>query len=516
MSAERDIKRTWAILALAATTMAGIALRCLRIADVPLWFDEAITLSIARWPLSSLFFDPVEQSPGLYYALVKLTGTGPSPLAARSLSLLFGSLAIPATYALARHGLGRGPSLVAAAVVALSAYAIDYSQEGRPYMMVIALLLACAIGLLRWIERRQPASLGLAIGAAILAAYSHFIGLVGAGLLLLATFPMADRVGGRSTWLYRSALALFAVAIVPEVQRSLERASLVGAMGWLQPDHVLGFLGRWSEVSLPVALAVRPWTSAGAAGTLILATVVAAFVAVTLATMRGRDWTRRHAAFVSVASALALFPLVLWLFSLTVTPVLMPRTALPGIIGMALVLAIIVERSGRAWLGVLIAATYAAALTNSGTIRPRDQWDAVARLLDRAIAPGDWIVVRPDWQAAALMQAWDGPQAPVLIAYRDSLHRLPNWRRESASAIYYKSVLRPAVQGLPAAPARVVASPRRLWIVSAGGQSDALQRWVGAEPRSVLRLPKGADSEAIIVSVVEPSNPTVPVVPPPR
>ena len=92
------------LIGLSAITLVGLFVRLAEIERWPLWGDEALTLLIAQWPLKILFLVPVDPTPALYYSLHKLfLGPMVGVAAARSISLLCGTLLIPVAYFLARE-----------------------------------------------------------------------------------------------------------------------------------------------------------------------------------------------------------------------------------------------------------------------------------------------------------------------------------------------------------------------------------------------------------------------------
>ena len=152
---------------LLAVTLVGLILRLVNIHDWPLWSDEALTLLIAQWPLQTLFLIPADPTPGLYYALHKaLLGPFAQVATARSISVVAGTLLIPASYFLAKQA--RVPAVLTAALVALSFPLIDYSQEARAYSLLVLLVTLSAGSFLWWARTERlgllVASLGFRAG----------------------------------------------------------------------------------------------------------------------------------------------------------------------------------------------------------------------------------------------------------------------------------------------------------------------------------------------------------------
>ena len=125
----------------------AVALRFFTKSD--LWLDEALTVNIAKVPLSELRHAlERDGAPPLYYVLlhgwIQIFGSG--DVAVRALSGVFGLfamvLAYPAGARLARSDADRRwAGWSAVLVVAASPYAIRYSTEARMYMLAMVLVL---------------------------------------------------------------------------------------------------------------------------------------------------------------------------------------------------------------------------------------------------------------------------------------------------------------------------------------------------------------------------------------
>lgn len=175
--------------AFVAVLLAGVAGRSFT--PSRLWLDEAISVAIARLPITEI---PAalrhDGAPPLYYFLlhgwVRLFGTG--DIAARSMSGLAAVLALPVSWVVGRR-LG-GPRLAAAAtlILASSPFAAFFGTEARMYSLVMLLTLLGALALLRVLERptwARAVPLGLASGALLLTHYWSAFLLAAVGLWLL-------------------------------------------------------------------------------------------------------------------------------------------------------------------------------------------------------------------------------------------------------------------------------------------------------------------------------------------
>jgi len=109
-----------------------------------LWLDEALSVNLASLPLGELSEALKHDGhPPFYYVLlhgwIKLFGSG--DVAVRSLSGLFGLATLPLVWILARRKGGPTLGWVAVAVVAVSPFAVRYSNETRMYSLVILLVV---------------------------------------------------------------------------------------------------------------------------------------------------------------------------------------------------------------------------------------------------------------------------------------------------------------------------------------------------------------------------------------
>jgi len=110
-----------------------------------LWTDEGSTWTAASLPLHALIRRCVERdaSPPLYYLLTAWAIRGhDDEWHLRLVSALASLLLVALTYRIARLGLGRSASTLAAMLTALSPFQVMYAQEARTYTLVAALLVA--------------------------------------------------------------------------------------------------------------------------------------------------------------------------------------------------------------------------------------------------------------------------------------------------------------------------------------------------------------------------------------
>jgi hypothetical protein len=272
------------VLAVAAV-LGAIALRFFTTSD--LWFDEALSVNIAKLPL-----DRIPEAlrhdghPPLYYFLLhpwlSIFGTG--DFASRAFSGIFGVAALPLAWFAGKRLGGRAMGATTVLVLAASPFAIRYATEARMYSMVIVLVLAGYLALRRALERATLGRLALVALIAAALALSQYWNIFLLGVVVLGL--------GVKFWRERGA---------PEARatRRVLIATLVGCAAfavWL-PSFItqVRHTGTpWGEPQFPwVALARSFMAFAGSdqngeAFVLLFVLVLLAFLAVFAKALDGR------------------------------------------------------------------------------------------------------------------------------------------------------------------------------------------------------------------------------------
>jgi mannosyltransferase len=211
-------------LLLAAVIALGAALRFTRIGHQSFWLDESFTVDLVQRPFGDMLSGvaSTESTPPLYYVLAwlweKVFGHGEAGL--RSLSALFGTLAVPVAWRAAREWFDSPRAgLVAAALVAVNPFFVWYSQEARSYSLLV---LMAALSLL-FLARRSYGWWALSAALALLAHYFAIFLIVPEAAWLLWS---ARERGAR---LATAAVAGVGVALVPLAlhQRDLGHTSFI-------------------------------------------------------------------------------------------------------------------------------------------------------------------------------------------------------------------------------------------------------------------------------------------------
>ncbi len=135
----RDGRRAsqWGIVGI---MLLATVLRLYRLGWNSLWFDEVFSWLVARHPIGAILTQGLEFFPPLYSSLLHFwIKVSEREIGLRSLSALCGLLVVPIMYALGRALFTSATGLAAALLAAVLPFQIYYSQEARPYALVILL-----------------------------------------------------------------------------------------------------------------------------------------------------------------------------------------------------------------------------------------------------------------------------------------------------------------------------------------------------------------------------------------
>jgi len=187
-------KRT--IFIIIAILFLGTAIRAYRLGHQSLWFDEILTYHISSDSILQIITQPAVNTNilPLYYLVVHpMLGIGSQDALLRLPSLIFGSLSILQFYFVVRNWLGRTIGLISATLMAISPFHIWYSQEARPYIMLLflALLSLCLFQKLIKKETNLWLKLGFIISTAA-TFYCHTVAIaffIFLGTYVLLTVP---------------------------------------------------------------------------------------------------------------------------------------------------------------------------------------------------------------------------------------------------------------------------------------------------------------------------------------
>ena len=169
------------------TVIAGVAavLRFHSLAAKSFWFDEGVSVAIARldWYNFARILWRREANMSLYYLLLHYwLHFGGSEFFVRSLSVLFAVASVPVIYFLGCRLFDSRVGLIAAALLAINAYHVQYSQDARSYSLMVLLCLLSSLYFLKCLSEPSRHNRAAYVVASVLAVYAQFF----SGLLVIA------------------------------------------------------------------------------------------------------------------------------------------------------------------------------------------------------------------------------------------------------------------------------------------------------------------------------------------
>lgn len=229
---------------LAAVTLLAACLSFLHIGGDSLWFDEANSIHFAKLPWSEFLrvVTTYEANQGVYYFLLRFwLHLGDSEPVVRALSALFAVGSVPILYLASERLFGARNGLVAALLLSLNAFFVQFAQEARGYSLLLFCSVLATYLFVRLAENPSDNRVRCAyvlVGA--LSVYVHFF----AALVLLAhfcTLPFLPADGGR---LKKILAAYFAVGllVLPIVHFILTKD--LGQIDWIGKPT----LEAWKEL----------------------------------------------------------------------------------------------------------------------------------------------------------------------------------------------------------------------------------------------------------------------------
>ena len=228
------------VLALAAV------LRALALGSESLWLDEAVSVEMSGQSLTSIVDSTAtgDTNPPLYYMLLHVWTLvfGESEVAVRSLSACLGAISVVLVYKVGGLLFDRRVGVIAALLLAISPYAIYYSQEARHYSLLLLLTLLSYLLFVRLLraDRRSTIALAAYTLVNIMLCYTHICGVlvVGSQILYFLLFRGRYPKVRPPLWASQAAtLVAFSPWVFVIVTRSFEQAS--DALEWIPEPSLL-------------------------------------------------------------------------------------------------------------------------------------------------------------------------------------------------------------------------------------------------------------------------------------
>ena len=145
------------------------------------WFDEGVSVAIARldWYNFARILWRREANMSLYYFLLHYwLRFGGSEFFVRTLSVLFAIASVPAIYLLGRRLFDSRVGLTAAALLAVNAYHVQYSQDARSYSLMVLLCLLSSLYFVKCLTEPSGRNRAAYILISVLAVYAQFFSLL--------------------------------------------------------------------------------------------------------------------------------------------------------------------------------------------------------------------------------------------------------------------------------------------------------------------------------------------------
>src|SRR3989344_2202479 len=219
---------------LGVIVLLGVALRSYHLGARSLWFDEAFSWRLIQFPLPELLTRAAaDVHPPLYYILLKLWASifDTSLLSLRLFSVAGAATTILAAYVFTAYASNdRRAGLIAALLVAVSPFQIQFAWEARMYTLGTTLALASSYGLLRAVRRNKGWGAYVALAAAF--AYTHYFALF--TLAAHAVFILLQRSRRRQPKVYLAA-ALVLLLYLPQLPILLQQNAQVQQNYWIPP-----------------------------------------------------------------------------------------------------------------------------------------------------------------------------------------------------------------------------------------------------------------------------------------
>jgi uncharacterized membrane protein len=169
--------RNKAILVLALIILLGAVLRIYDLGSESIWLDEAE--SIYESTLGLIEISSHSNQPPLYFVIlnwwINLWGT--SEIALRSLSAIFGILAICITYFVGKDLFGHKVGLLGSFIAAISQFHIYHSQDARAYSLLLLLSLLAYLFFIKILKQDKIWYYPCYFLATLCLGYTHIYGL---------------------------------------------------------------------------------------------------------------------------------------------------------------------------------------------------------------------------------------------------------------------------------------------------------------------------------------------------
>jgi mannosyltransferase len=256
-------KNNLALLGIAAV---GLALRLWNLTAISLWHDEAFSALLIKYSWGEMFYRiGLDVHPPMYYVFLRVWHyvLGDSLFALRGLSVLFGMATVFAVYYLVKYAFNnKRAALIAALLVAVNPFQVQYVTEARMYTMGAFFAVAAALSLSVALRRqlKNPTQWKKFLGFYALFAlccaiqiYTHYyllftVAVLGAYAVLFCVYHYRLKLR-RYIWVALSGLAIVA-SFLPWLKIFLFQLGQVGAGYWIPPMNLWSIPGTLWDLLL--------------------------------------------------------------------------------------------------------------------------------------------------------------------------------------------------------------------------------------------------------------------------
>jgi 4-amino-4-deoxy-L-arabinose transferase-like glycosyltransferase len=455
-------------------TVLALVLRLMFLGDEPFWGDEILSVRRAQWSWGEFLAFMQEGVPAMafYYLLLRFwIVLGESEMMVRLLSVVFGAATVPLVYLIGKRLFEARVGLVAALLMAVNTFHIQYSQEARSYSLLVFLVTLSTLFLIEIVQRPSWKSWAGFIAATGLAVYSHWFALLAlAAQASTVVFLPGYKIPWKGAIVTAAVLAIVLTPIWFSV--SGELASFVFQAEEIDEAERLFTAGAVQGFSLERVHEFGLESTGGGGNLLLIVYLILATVGGAVAVNR---WATEGRSVESWKYALLISGLVLpivitSLYSYLVEPALVFRYLLICLPFLVLLAALganqiyWVHRSARAPISVfpvvfvvLIVALMGLSIKGAAAYYAepeKEDWRGLTKLVASQWQPGDGIVFYVPWTNLMFdfyLHRVDGdvPDIRPMVEYR-------SWNRLTSST--EPGTREAIVQMLPD-------EPRRVWLV---------------------------------------------------
>ena len=185
-----------------------------------------------------------ETNPPFYYFILHFWVSlfGYSEFSLRLLSALFGSLSILAIYSLGKLVFNKRTATIAALILAVSVYHIQYSQEARGYTLSVFLTIVSFYFLIKMTNRLTITNAFIYILSSVLMLYTHYFAvftIIAQNLFYLTILVYRRRAGVIKLWHWILLQLLIIFAFIPGIMHLFIIKSSMQESFWITKTNIL-------------------------------------------------------------------------------------------------------------------------------------------------------------------------------------------------------------------------------------------------------------------------------------